>query len=78
MPLTYIKEDCLFDLSVYYEEEFNTLKSYEVDGKAKLIPTHSNTTNAILIEHENNILLSYEEMIKLALCKGETKSDYSI
>ncbi len=71
--LDYIKEDCLFDLSVYYSEKFENIYSYDVDGKATKINTKSNTTNAILIEHENNILLAYEEMIKLTYVKAKLK-----
>lgn len=71
--LSYIKEDALFDLSVYYKETFQNLLSYDVDESAKELRKDILTTNAILIEHENNILMSYEEMIKLTYVKARLK-----
>jgi hypothetical protein len=71
--LTYIKEDCLFDLSVYYSEEFKKVWNYEVDEKAVEIDTRSNTLNAILVEHENEILHTHQEMIKLTYVKARLK-----
>lgn len=73
MKLSYIKEDALFDLSVYYNETFQDLLSYDVDESAKKLREDILTTNAILIEHENNILMSYEEMIKLTYVKARLK-----
>jgi len=71
--LTYIKEDCLFDLSVYYNEEFKKVLNYKVDEKAIEIDTRSNTLNAILVQHENEILLTHQEMIKLTYVKARLK-----
>jgi len=74
--LRYRKEDGLTDLS------FATVKSFEnissIENKSNSTPIVTNTDfypihYEILLEHENNIYSSYEEMIKLAYERARLK-----
>lgn len=73
------KEDGLFDLALSSHENFKGIKDFHTDpgeisfqnknGEKLFYPTQYD----LLLEHENNILLCYEEMAKLTYARAKLK-----
>ena len=69
---SYRKEDALFDLVVYRNtfHEVETLHDKDERQKIVLDKLFFPIDSLIIIEHENNVLMCYDEMIKLTYVKG--------